>query len=111
MTALTADWLDIGALTDIPARGGRVVKTPRGCIAVFRAFDDTVFALDDRCPHKGGPLSDGIVHGHKVTCPLHSLAIDLASGAAANPEEGIVRTHEIRVAEGRILLAAAALRL
>ena len=111
MTALTQDWLDIGALTDIPARGGRVVKTPRGCIAVFRAFDDTVFALDDRCPHKGGPLSDGIVHGHKVTCPLHSLVIDLASGAAANPEEGSVRTHEIRVAEGRILLAAAALRL
>ena len=110
MTALTQDWLDIGALTDIPARGGRVVKTPRGCIAVFRAFDDTVFALDDRCPHKGGPLSDGIVHGHKVTCPLHSLVIDLETGAAPTPEDGAVRTHEVRVAAGRLLLSADALR-
>ena len=104
---MTQDWLDIGALTDIPARGGRVVKTPRGCIAVFRAFDDTVFALDDRCPHKGGPLSDGIVHGHAVTCPLHALVVDLASG---NTAEGIVRTHGVRVEQGRILLDPAALR-
>ena len=110
MNAIAADWIDIGALTDIPARGGRVVKTPAGCIAVFRAFDDTVFALDDRCPHKGGPLSDGIVHGHSVTCPLHGLVIDLATGAAPKPEEGAVRTHEIRVEAGRLLLSAEALR-
>ena len=110
MNALTAGWLDIGALTDIPARGGRVVKTPAGCIAVFRAFDDTVFALDDRCPHKGGPLSDGIVHGHKVTCPLHSLVIDLETGSAPSPEDGAVRTHGVRVEAGRILLDPAALR-
>lgn len=110
MNAMTQGWIDIGALADIPRRGGRVVKTPRGCIAVFRAADDAVFALDDRCPHKGGPLSDGIVHGHKVTCPLHSLVISLDSGAAANPEEGSVRTHGVRVEEGRILLDPAALR-
>ena len=110
MTVLTADWLDIGALTDIPARGGRVVKTPRGCIAVFRAFDDTVFALDDRCPHEGGPLSDGIVHGREVTCPLHGVVVSLATGVAANPEEGSVRTHGVRVDAGRILLDPAALR-
>jgi nitrite reductase (NADH) small subunit len=110
MTAMTDDWLDVGALADIPTRGGRVVRTPRGCIAVFRAYDDTVFALDDRCPHKGGPLSDGIVHGHAVACPLHGLVIALASGEAASPEEGRVRTHAVRVERGRILLAAAALR-
>ena len=107
MNAIAADWIDIGALTDIPPRGGRVVKTPAGCIAVFRAFDDTVFALDDRCPHKGGPLSDGIVHDHRVTCPLHSLVIDLATGATA---DGPVRTHGIRVEAGRLLLDPAALR-
>ena len=107
MNATTPTWLDIGALTDIPARGGRVVKTPRGCVAVFRAFDDSVFALDDRCPHKGGPLSDGIVHGHAVTCPLHALVVDLASGGTA---EGPVRTHGIRIEEGRLLLDPAALR-
>ncbi len=110
MTAFTPDWLDIGALTDIPARGGRVVRTPRGCIAVFRAFDDSVFALDDRCPHKGGPLSDGIVHDYRVTCPLHSLVIDLSTGAAPSPGEGAVRTHSVRVEAGRILLSAEALR-
>jgi nitrite reductase (NADH) small subunit len=108
MNALTQDWLDVGALTDIPLRGGRVVRTPRGCIAVFRAFDDAVFALDDRCPHKGGSLSDGIVHGHKVTCPLHGLVVSLDTGAA--PEEETVRTHAVRVEQGRILLDAAALR-
>ena len=109
MTALTLDWIDIGALTDIPLRGARVVKTPRGCIAVFRPFDDSVFALDDRCPHKGGPLSDGIVHGHNVTCPLHSLVISLETGTA--PADGShVRTHGVRVEAGRILLDPAALR-
>lgn len=110
MTATTPNWLDIGALTDIPARGGRVVRTPRGCIAVFRAADDHVFALDDRCPHKGGPLSDGIVHGHKVTCPLHNLVLSLETGEADNPADGSVRAHAVRVEGGRILLDAKALR-
>jgi nitrite reductase (NADH) small subunit len=110
MNAMTTDWLDVGALDDIPRRGGRVVRTPRGCIAVFRAADDAVFALDDRCPHKGGPLSDGIVHGHAVTCPLHNRVFAMATGEAQGSDEGRVRTHAVRVAEGRILLDAAALR-
>jgi nitrite reductase (NADH) small subunit len=110
MNAMTQDWLDIGAVEDIPRRGGRVVKTPRGCIAVFRAADDAVFALDDRCPHKGGPLSDGIVHGHKVTCPLHSWVFSLETGEAQGADEGRVRAHGVRVHAGRILLDPAALR-
>ena len=57
------------------AQGARLVKTPRGCVAVFRTAEDEVFALDDRCPHKGGPLSQGIVHGRSVTCPLHNWVI------------------------------------
>ena len=111
MNALTRDWIDIGALTDIPLRGGRVVQTPRGCIAVFRAFDDTVFALDDRCPHKGGPLSDGIVHGHDGDLPA-ARPRHLASRPASRPPptEGSVRTHGVRVEAGRILLDPAALR-
>jgi nitrite reductase (NADH) small subunit len=107
---MTMDWLDVGALADIPRRGGRVVKTPRGCIAVFRAADDAVFALDDRCPHKGGPLSNGIVHGHSVTCPLHNWVFAMATGQAQGPDEGRVRTHAVRVEAGRILLDPAALR-
>jgi nitrite reductase (NADH) small subunit len=110
MNAMTQDWLDVGALTDLPVRGGRVVRTPRGCVAIFRTADDAVFALDDRCPHKGGPLSDGIVHGHAVTCPLHGLVISLETGAAATPEGGRVRAHAVRVEAGRVLLDPAALR-
>ncbi|MEL7137806.1 MAG: Rieske 2Fe-2S domain-containing protein, partial [Pseudomonadota bacterium] len=60
-------WIDIGALDDIPVRGARVVRTRVGCLAVFRTGADEVFALADQCPHKGGPLSEGIVHGRSVT--------------------------------------------
>ncbi|MCB1522008.1 MAG: nitrite reductase small subunit NirD [Hyphomicrobiaceae bacterium] len=102
-------WIDIGAISDIPAQGARLVKTARGCIAVFRTADDTVFALDDRCPHKGGPLSQGIVHGRSVTCPLHNWVISLETGAALGADEGQARTYELRVEGGRILLDGAAL--
>jgi len=95
-------WIDIGALTDIPIRGARVVTTGRGDIAVFRAADDTVFAIDDKCPHKGGPLSQGIVHGHSVTCPLHNWVIDLETGAAQGADEGCTRMIPVRIEEGRI---------
>ena len=85
---MSESWVDIGALTDIPARGARVVKAPGGDIAVFRTVDDEVFALRDRCPHKGGPLSQGIVHGAAVTCPLHNWVIDLLSGEATGADDG-----------------------
>jgi len=101
----TTDWLDIGALDAVPRQGARTVVTGSGTIAVFRSLDDAVFALDDRCPHKGGPLSQGIVHGHSVTCPLHNWIIDLDTGAAAEPDEGCVRRIPVRVEAGRILLA------
>lgn len=102
-------WLDIGALDDIPQRGARVVKTVHGCVAVFRTHDDQVFALHDRCPHKGGPLSEGIVHGHSVTCPLHGMVIALTDGHAQGADEGAVATYPVRVEGGRILLDAARL--
>ena len=73
-------WTEIGQVTDIPRQGARVVASSIGDIAVFRALDDAVFATLDHCPHKGGPLSQGIVHGHAVTCPLHNWVIDLQSG-------------------------------
>lgn len=102
-------WVDIGALEDIPAQGARVVKTAQGCVAVFRTGDDQVFALDDRCPHKGGPLSEGIVHGHSVTCPLHSWVFDMSSGAAQGADRGHVTTYPARVENGRVLLDASRL--
>lgn len=106
MNMQTEIWLDIGALDDIPRQGARVLKTAKGCIAVFRADDDHVFALDDRCPHKGGPLSEGIVHGHAVTCPLHNWVFDMNSGQAQGADEGAVGTYAIRLDGGRILIDA-----
>ena len=102
--------IDIAALDDIPPQGARVVRTPHGCVAVFRTADDRVFALDDRCPHKGGPLSEGIVHGTQVTCPLHNWVFDMATGQAQGADEGRVVTHPVRVEGGRIWLDARALR-
>ena len=109
MNMISENWLDIGALEDIPRQGARVVKTPRGCVAVFRAVDDHVFALDDRCPHKGGPLSEGIVHGHSVTCPLHNWVFDMNSGQAQGADSGQVGTYPVRVSKGRILIDGAEL--
>ncbi len=100
------NWIDIAALDDIPQRGGRVVKTHAGCIAIFRTIDDQVFALDDACPHKNGPLSEGIVHGTSVTCPLHNWVIDLATGSAKGADEGQTNTYRIKVENGRLLLDA-----
>ena len=103
-------YVDIGALDDIPAQGARLVRTPQGCVAVFRTLDDQVFALDDRCPHKGGPLSEGIVHGTSVTCPLHNWVFDMNTGSAQGADQGTVRTYPIRVQQGRVLIDASLIR-
>ena len=102
--------IDIAALDDIPPQGARVVRTPHGCVAVFRTADDRVFALDDRCPHKGGPLSEGIVHGTSVTCPLHNWVFDMNTGSAQGADQGTVRTYPIRVQQGRVLIDASLIR-
>ncbi len=109
MTMMEKNWIEIGALDDIPRQGARVLKTRIGCVAVFRTADNEVFALDDKCPHKGGPLSQGIVHGTSVTCPLHNWVIDLGTGAAMGADSGQVRTHRIRVEQGRIFIDGSAL--
>jgi nitrite reductase (NADH) small subunit len=98
-------WLDICALDEIPRQGARVVKTRRGDVAVFRTLDDSVFALDDACPHKVGKLSQGIVHGHSVTCPLHNWVIGLDDGQAKAPDQGCVHRLGARLQDGRIQLS------
>ena len=98
------NWADIGRIDDIPVRGARLIKTVAGCVAVFRTADNEAFALDDRCPHKGGPLSQGIVHGRSVTCPLHNWVIGLDTGAAQGADQGEVRTYAVTVENGRLLL-------
>jgi len=100
------NWIDIAALDDIPRRGARVVRTARGCVAVFRTATDAVYALDNTCPHRGGPLAEGIVHGAAVTCPLHNWVFSLETGEAQGADEGRVDTFPARVTHGRIELDA-----
>ena len=109
---MTADWLDIGWLDQIPVRGSRTVPVAGGEeIAVFRTGDNRVFALVNRCPHKGGPLSQGIVHGHSVSCPLHNCNIALATGSAQGEDKGCTPVVPVRIVSGRVLICrASALR-
>lgn len=102
-------WVDIADINDIPVRGARVVKTRVGCIAVFRTAADEVYAVSDTCPHKQGPLSEGIVHGQSVTCPLHNWVFDLNTGQAQGADEGSIPTYPVRVEGTRILLDATSL--
>ncbi|ABA03986.1 assimilatory nitrite reductase (NAD(P)H) small subunit [Nitrobacter winogradskyi Nb-255] len=102
-------WIAIGGTEDIPLRGARCVATPLGRIAVFRTVENRFFAIEDRCPHKGGPLSQGIVHGAQVTCPLHGWVISLETGKAQGADEGSVRTFALKVEGGKLLISSDAL--
>lgn len=96
----TENWIEVVALDDIPPLGSRVIKTDTMNIAVFRTASDEVFAMKDECPHKQGPLSQGIVHGTSVTCPLHNWKIDLASGEALGPDEGCTNVFPVKIENG-----------
>jgi nitrite reductase (NADH) small subunit len=93
-------------LEDIPRLGARVIRSARhGEIAVFRGAGDEVFALEDRCPHKGGPLSQGIVFGNRVACPLHGWTVGLDDGCAMAPDKGCAKRYPVRVsADGYVEL-------
>jgi len=113
-TAAVADcaFVAVCRLADIPPLGARVWRRPgdaEGDIAVFRTAGDRVFAVRDRCPHKGGPLSQGIVFGERVACPLHNWTIELTSGCAVTPDEGCTKAFPVRVEEGRVYLETVAL--
>lgn len=95
-------WVDVCSIEDIPLRGGRVLKAGMGCIALFRTAENKIFALDDQCPHKAGPLSQGIVHDNAVTCPLHNWVLDLETGMARGADEGQVKTYPTRLNNGRV---------
>jgi nitrite reductase (NADH) small subunit len=100
------DWLDLGPVDQIPLRGARTVPVMGGEeIAVFRTGDNRIYALVNRCPHKGGPLSQGIVHGDKVACPLHNWNISLATGQAEGADHGCTPTIPVRLVSGRIQIS------
>jgi len=102
---IKGDWVHICHVDDIPELGSRVIERANGNIAVFRTHGDKVFALLDRCPHKAGPLSQGIVHGEVVTCPLHNWNIDLTNGEAKAPDVGCARHFPVKVESGHVFLA------
>jgi nitrite reductase (NADH) small subunit len=97
-------WKNIGPLDNIPVQGARRLCFGHGDrpIAVFRTGDDRIYALIDECPHRRGPLSEGIVSGNTITCPLHSWAIDLESGEALAPDEGDTPSLPVRVVAGEV---------
>jgi nitrite reductase (NADH) small subunit len=100
-------WHRVCTVEDIPKLGARVVQR-KACgapaVAVFRTRDDRVFALEDKCPHRGGPLSQGIVHGKRVTCPLHDWQVDLDTGSAVAPDEGGTQHFAVRVEDGAVFV-------
>ncbi|MGA0612331.1 nitrite reductase small subunit NirD [Caldimonas sp. KR1-144] len=100
-----SDWKPLCSVDDIPKLGARRVQRQSGAdVAVFRTADDRVFALLDRCPHKAGPLSQGIVFGDRVACPLHNWTIGLADGAAVAPDVGTTPRFAVKVEGGRVFL-------
>jgi nitrite reductase (NADH) small subunit len=99
------EWQVVCRVEDIPVLGARRVARPRGVdVAVFRNGEDQVFALLDRCPHKGGPLSQGIVFGTSVACPLHNWTIGLDDGCAKGADEGCTPRFSCKVEAGSVLL-------
>ncbi|MBF0612842.1 MAG: nitrite reductase small subunit NirD [Magnetococcales bacterium] len=98
-------WHDIGSVQEIPVQGARLVKSSQfGDVAIFRTVSNRVYALADKCPHRQGPLSVGIVHGEKVTCPLHNWTLDLASGSATGADQGCARVFPLKVEGERLML-------
>lgn len=106
-----SEWITVGNIEEIPRLGARVITTAEGDIAVFRTSDDKVFALRDHCPHKGGPLSQGIVYGNKVACPLHNWSIDLKTGEAVAPDKGCSHTYPVQLEGGVVSIAASASKI
>ena len=101
------NWLKVATVEEIPLLGSRVVTTEKGNVALFRSGETEVFALHDKCPHKGGPLSQGIVSGKKVTCPLHGWNIGLEDGNAVAPDVGCAHSYPVRVEKGIVYLSLA----
>jgi nitrite reductase (NADH) small subunit len=107
MSAPQPEWTLICRVEDIPVLGSRRVARAKGLdVAIFRNTEDEVFALLDRCPHKGGPLSQGIVFGRSVACPLHNWTIGLCDGQAAAPDEGCTPRFNVKVEAGEVWLDA-----
>jgi nitrite reductase (NADH) small subunit len=111
MNVMTERWYAVGSISDIPRRGARCVKNGDRTIAIFRTAEDQIFALEDKCPHRNGPLSQGIVHDGCVTCPLHNWVISLETGEAQGADEGRTATYPVKLDGQMILIGLSPARL
>jgi nitrite reductase (NADH) small subunit len=100
-----SEWLRVCRLDEIPSQGARVVELDGVRVALFRTAEDEIHALEDRCPHKGGPLSQGIVFDKRVACPLHGWVVQLDTGHACAPDEGCVRRYRIKSENAEVFVA------
>jgi len=98
------DWHEVCQIEEIPRLGGRTVRAGQTEIAVFRLSDDRIRAVANRCPHRQGPLAEGIVSGDTIICPMHARKINLESGEVQPPDSGCVKTYPVKVDGGRVLL-------
>ncbi len=98
------NWHEVCRVDDVPRFGGRTVRAGQTEIAVFRLSDDRIRAVANRCPHKQGPLAEGIVSGDTIICPLHARKINLESGEVLPPDAGCVKTYPVKVEDGLVLL-------
>ena len=105
MNVQVKNWVEIGKLGDIPRRGARCVKRGEMTIAIFRTAEDKIFALEDKCPHRQGPLSQGIIHDGCVTCPLHNWVISLETGEAQGADEGSTASFPVKLEGDTVLLS------
>lgn len=105
-----SEWIKVCAIDEIAVLSARQLRVGGLVIALVRAEADRVYAIEDRCPHKGGPLSEGIVSQDRIACPLHGQCVDLASGAMLAPDEGQVRCFDVHLAGGAVLMKRAQLQ-
>jgi nitrite reductase (NADH) small subunit len=101
---MSPQWMDATPFDSLTQQGARRLLVGDTPVAIFKTHDGSVYAIIDRCPHKGGPLSQGIVHGHTVACPLHNWSISLETGQALAPDKGCVKTIPVQIESGRVML-------
>ncbi len=102
------EWVSIGSINEIPLRGARCIKNGDMTIALFRTAENKIYAIEDKCPHKNGPLSQGIVHDGCVTCPLHNWVISLESGLTQGADKGQTLAFPTKLIGNEILISLSA---
>ncbi|MCP4971204.1 MAG: nitrite reductase small subunit NirD [Arcobacter sp.] len=100
-----ANWVKITNIDEIPFMGSRKILIKDKEIAVFKTKDNSIFAVNNECPHKQGNLSEGLVHENQVTCPLHNWDIDLKTGEAQGNDCGCTKTYESKIEKDILYIA------